>query len=78
MGIRWKAWEGSRSAVSACDGKKIAVWTIVAIGYVKGGPETEAEVEGYLSAVADRARGAVSPEFPAEPGLHGRVNLPRR
>lgn len=81
MSIRWRAWEGSRSAVSACDGKKVAVWTIVAVGYVKGGPETESEVAGYLSAVADRARGEVSPEFPRDPaymaGWIGKVTYER-
>ena len=67
MSIRWHAWEGTRSIMTAIGGARFAAWTIVPIGYVKGGEDTEHEVISYLHAGKDRARGERTPEFPADP-----------
>ena len=66
MSIRWHAWEGTRSIMTAIGGAKFDAWTIVAVGYAKGGDEVEDEVDGYLSGANDRARGEVKPEFPGD------------
>ena len=62
MSIRWHAWEGTRSIMTAIGGARFAAWTIVPIGYVKGGEDTEHEVISYLHAGKDRARGERTPE----------------
>lgn len=66
MVTRWHAWQGTRSILRGSDGRRVTAWTIVPVAPFKGGADTEFEVQAYLDAMTDRARG-LAPEFPGDP-----------
>lgn len=66
MSIRWHSWEGTRRILRGSDGSRVTAWTIVPVAPFKGGADTEFEVQSYLDAMTDRARG-LAPEFPGDP-----------